>query len=197
MKDKKYRSAHELETYVQIAYDRLEMLEDLINDLFEYTRLQGEIRLNKQRLCLNDILLQLVVDYGPLFEKENLALKSMIPKEKYYVEIDPDKFVRIMENLLGNALKYSLKPSSVWVSLSPENQGVWLTVQNKAHPIDEESLSRLFDRFYRLEKSRSKETGGTGLGLSIAKRLVELHGGRIWADGEEDALRLHVWLPAA
>ena len=72
-----------------------------------------------------------------------------------------------------------------------------LTVKNKTQPIDEENLSRLFDRFYRLEKSRSKETGGTGLGLSIAKRLVELHGGKIWADGEEDVIRLHVWLPVA
>ncbi|GAA5347168.1 sensor histidine kinase [Planifilum fimeticola] len=197
LKDKKYQSDEELETYIQIAYDRMEMLEDLIEDLFEYTRLQGEIRLNKQRLCLNDILLQFVIDYGPLFEKERLALKSTIPQEKYYVEIDPDKFVRIMENLLGNALKYSLRPSSVWVSLSPEDQGVRLTVKNKTQPIDEENLSRLFDRFYRLEKSRSKETGGTGLGLSIAKRLVELHGGKIWADGEEDVIRLHVWLPVA
>lgn len=196
VKDKKYRNACELETCIHIAFDRIEVLEDLIDNLFEYTRIQGnEIQLYKKRLCLNDILLQFVIDYGPLFEKESLLLEVMIPKEKYYVQIEPDKFVRVIENLLGNALKYSLKPSSVWMSLVPENQGVRMTIKNKAQPIDTESLSHLFDRFYRLEKSRSKETGGTGLGLAIAKRLVELHGGKIWADSEEEMISFHVWLP--
>ncbi|MGA8942112.1 MAG: HAMP domain-containing sensor histidine kinase [Thermoactinomyces sp.] len=196
VKDKKYRNAGELETCIHIAFDRIQVLEELIDDLFEYTRIQGnEIQLHKKRLCLNDMLLQFVIDYGPLFERESLLLETMIPKEKYVVQIDPDKFVRVIENLLGNALKYSLKPSSVRVSLVPENQGVRMTIENKAQPIDAESLSRLFDRFYRLEKSRSKETGGTGLGLAIAKRLVELHGGKIWADSEKEMISFHVWLP--
>ncbi len=196
VKDKKYRNADELGTYIHIAFDRMEMLEDLIENLFEYTRIQGnEIKLDKKCLCLNDILRQFVIDYGPLFEKESLSLQARIPEEKYNVLIDPDKYVRVIENLLANALKYSLKPSNVRVSLIPEKQGVRMTIKNKGQAIDAESLSHVFERFYRLEKSRSTETGGTGLGLAITKSIVELHGGKVWVESEEEMISFHVWLP--
>lgn len=196
VKDKRYETSDQLETYINVAFSRIEMLEDLIENLFEYTKLQGkEIGLNYQRLCLNDIVHQIILDYGPLFDKENLSLKASIPKEKYIVKIDPEKYVRVIENLLGNALKYSLKPGNVSVSLFSENNGVRMTIKNRAKSIDAESLAHLFDRFYRLEKSRSKETGGTGLGLAIAKSIVELHEGSIWAENKNETLSFNVWLP--
>ena len=196
VKDKQYQSTKELETYINVAFSRIVMLEDLIENLFEYTRLQGkEIKLEYQRLCLNDIVQQVFLDYGPLFDKENLNLQICIPKEKYFVEIDPEKYVRVLENLLGNALKYSLKPGNVSVSLNSENEGVRMTIKNKTQVIDAESLTHLFDRFYRIEKSRSKETGGVGLGLAIAKSIVELHGGRIWAESLNDIISFNVWFP--
>lgn len=196
LKDKQYKTLEELETYINIAFGRTEMLEDLIENLFEYTKLQGKgIELNYKRLCLNDIVQQIVVDYGPLFDKEHLNLQPSIPNDKYFVKIDPEKYVRVIESLLGNALKYSLKPGIVAVSLFSENNGVRMTIKNRAKSIDADSLAHLFDRFYRLEKSRSKETGGTGLGLAIAKSIVELHDGSIWAEAENETLSFNVWLP--
>lgn len=196
IRDKQYQTPQEIKAFIDVAYNKTEMLEDLIENLFEYTRLSGkEIQLNVDRLCLNDIVKQVVMDYGPLFQKENLRLELSLPGERYYVQLDPDKFVRVIENLLGNALKYSSKPGDVKVSLNSENQGVTLTVQNKGQAIDSESLSHLFDRFYRLEKSRSKETGGAGLGLAIAKSIVELHGGKIWAESQNETIYFNVWLP--
>lgn len=195
LKDKVYHTPEQLENFIEVAFSKTEMLENLIEDLFEYTRLAGqETKLEYQRLCLNDIVNQVVIDYYPLFEKENLKLKVSIPDEKYYVQIDPDKYVRVIENLLGNALKYSLKPGEVWVLLSLEDDGVKMTIQNNGQVIDAESLSHLFDRFYRLEKSRSKETGGAGLGLAIAKSIVELHGGNIWAESKNEKISFNVWL---
>ena len=179
LKDKQYQTPEQLETIIEVAFSKTEILENLIEDLFEYTRLAGqETKLKYQRLCLNDIVNQVIMDYGPLFEKENLELKASISAEKFYVQIDPDKYVRVIENLLGNALKYSLKPSEVWVLLSLEHQGIKMSIQNLGQVMDPEILSHLFDRFYRIEKSRSKETGGAGLGLAIAKSIVELHGGK-------------------
>ncbi len=196
VKDKQYRTPAELNNYIGVAFSKTETLECLLEELFEYTRLSGkEIKLNYQKLCFNDIVQQVVMDHGPLFQKENLTLQVSIPEEKFYIRIDPVKFVRVIENLLGNALKYSLKPGDVLVSLSPQDQGLQMTVSNKGQPIDAASLAHLFDRFYRLEKSRSKETGGTGLGLAIAKSIVELHEGRIWAESENEIIRFHVWLP--
>jgi len=195
LKDKQYQTPEQLETFIEVAFNKTEMLENLIENLFEYTRLAGqETKLEFQRLCLNDIVNQVIMDYGPLFEKENLELKASIPDEKYYVQIDPHIYVRVIENLLGNALKYSLKPGEVWVLLSAEDHGVKMTIQNNGQVIDAESLSHLFDRFYRIEKSRSKETGGAGLGLAIAKNIVELHGGKIWAESNSEAICFNVWL---
>ena len=186
--------------YLQLLKDKQyqtpEQLENLIEDLFEYTRLAGqETKLEYRRLCLNDIVNQVIMDYSPLFEKENIKLKASIPDEKYYVQIDPNKYVRVIENLLGNALKYSLKLGEVWVLLSSEDHGVKMTIQNNGQVIDAESLSHLFDHFYRIEKSRSKETGGAGLGLAIAKSTVELHGGKIWAESNNETIFFNVWLP--
>ncbi len=195
LKDKEYQTPEQLENFIEVAFNKTEMMENLIEDLFEYTRLAGqETKLEYQRLCLNDIVNQVVMDYGPLFKKENLELKAAIPDERYYVQINPDKYVRVIENLLGNALKYSLKPSEVWVLLSSVDHGVKMTIQNNGQVIDAESLSHLFDRFYRIEKSRSKETGGAGLGLAIAKSIVELHGGKIWAENKNETICFNVWL---
>lgn len=102
--------------------------------------------------------------------------------------------MRVIENLLGNALKYSLKPGEVWALLSSEDHGVKMTIKNNGQVIDSETLSHLFDRFYRIEKSRSKETGGAGLGLAIAKSIVELHGGKIWAESKNETICFNVWL---
>lgn len=196
LKDKQYQTQEQLEAFIEVAFSKTEMLENLIEDLFEYTRLAGrETKLDFQRLCLNDIANQVTMDYSPLFEKVNLDLKVSIPDEKFYVWIDPDNYVRVIENLLGNALKYSLKPSEVTVLLSLEHHGVKMTIQNQGQVIDAESLSHIFDRFYRLEKSRSKETGGAGLGLAIAKSIVELHGGKIWAESKNETICFNVWLP--
>src|SRR5665648_5629 len=195
LKNKEYQTPEQLETFIEVAFNKTEMLENLIEDLFEYTRLAGqETKLEYQRLCLNDIVNQVIMDYGPLFEKKNLNLQAAIPNEKYYVQINPDKYVRVIENLLGNALKYSLKSGEVWVLLTTEDDGVKMTIQNNGQVIDAESLSHLFDRFYRIEKSRSKETGGAGLGLAIAKSIVELHGGKIWAESENETICFNVWL---
>jgi signal transduction histidine kinase len=196
LKDKEYQTPEQLENFIDVAFSKTEVLENWINDLFEYTRLsEQETKLEYQRLCLNDIVNQVVMDYGPLFQKENLYLQVFIPNEKYYVQIDPDKYVRVIQNLLENALKYSPKPGNIWVGLNSDNQGVKMTVQNQALNINAESLSHLFDRFYRLEKSRSKETGGAGLGLAIAKSIVELHSGKIWAESKNGTIFLNVWLP--
>lgn len=196
LKDKEYQKQEQLEEYIDIAYSKTEMLENLIESLFEYTKLSGqEIKLEYQRLCLNDIVKQVSMDYAPLFQREKLNLQLSIPHEKYYVQIDPEKFVRVIENLLVNALKYSLKPGEVWVSLKPDSTGVKMIIQNKGQKIEAENLSRLFDRFYRLEQSRSQETGGTGLGLAIAKSIVQLHKGKIWAESRNENIYFNVWLP--
>lgn len=196
VKDKQFQTLEEMESYIDVAFSKIEILQLLIDELFEYTKLTSQkISLDYERLCLNDIVQQVALDYSPLFREASLALKITIPEEKFYVRIDSVKFVRVIENLLVNALKYSLEPGDVEVSLSAQNQGLQMTISNPAEHIDADSLAHLFEHFYRLEKSRTKETGGTGLGLAIAKSIVEMHAGKIWAVSKHGTVSVHVWLP--
>lgn len=172
VKDKQYQSPEEMDSYINVAFSKVETLQVLIDELFEYTRLTSqEIKLNLEEFCLNEIVQQVVLDYGPLFQNESLSLKMEMPGEEFYVQIDSVKFVRIIENLLINAQKYSLRNGEVEVRLSAQNQGVQMTISNQAEPIDGDSLAHLFDHFYRLEKSRNKERGGPAWGWPLLKVL--------------------------
>jgi signal transduction histidine kinase len=145
---------------------------------------------------MNELVEQLVEEYVPLAEEQQLSFCKALPDERLYVSVDPEKFVRVLENLFSNAIKYGKKPGSIDVTLAREAGGIRLSVANRADEMAPEALNRLFERFYRVEQSRSRKTGGSGLGLAIVKSIVELHGGRIQADYRDGVLSFHIWLPA-
>ncbi|WP_052488023.1 ATP-binding protein [Gordoniibacillus kamchatkensis] len=99
--------------------------------------------------------------------------------------------------MLTNAIKYSLKPGEVKVRLLQAERRALVCVANRGAPLGPDQLERLFDRFYRVDTSRSSESGGSGLGLAIAKSIVEAHGGRIWAETDQGEIRFWVELPLA
>jgi two-component system phosphate regulon sensor histidine kinase PhoR len=98
--------------------------------------------------------------------------------------LDTLKFTQVLENLIDNALKYTPRGSTVEVQARPVDTGVEVCVRDNGPGIPAEDLTRIFERFYRVDKGRSREKGGTGLGLSIVKHIVQLHGGRVWAESE-------------
>lgn len=182
IKEKKYKEQEQLDQYVNIAYNKSEKLEILINDLFEYTKLSNNgVNINNQNIALNGLLEQLIDELSPISEENNVTIVEEFINEKVIVDIDPNKTVRVFENLLMNAIRYSLKPGKIKVILAKEKEVALIRVQNKCDNLSEEDLEKVFDRFYRAEKSRSSDTGGSGLGLAIAKNIVELQGGRIEA----------------
>lgn len=182
IKEKKYKEDDQLEEYVNIAYNKSEKLELLINDLFEYTKLTNEgANINKQDIALNGLLDQLIDELSFISEENKVTIAEEFINEKVIVNIDPNKTVRVFENLLMNAIRYSLKPGEIKVILTREKDVALVSVQNKCDNLSEEDLEKIFDRFYRVEKSRASHTGGSGLGLAIAKNIVELQGGRIEA----------------
>lgn len=185
-KDGKYKSEDELQEYLNIAYNKSEKLEVLINNLFEYTKLTNKgISLNKQNISFNGLLEQLIEELYVICEENNVIIEKSIPDEKICAYVDGDKMVRVFENLLMNSIRYSPKPGQINVDLYREDKFVVVAVKNKCENVNEEELKKIFDRFYRVDKSRSQATGGSGLGLAIAKSIVELHGGKIWAEVKE------------
>lgn len=189
IKDKKYKDDTQLEEFVNIAYNKSERLQSLINDLFEYTKVSSNgITLNKEVIDINELLQQLTDELVPICEENEIIIEKSFQKEKINVDIDADKMVRVFENLLINAIRYSIKPGVVKLSLSSEKEYAFIKVENKCNDMSKEDVERIFERFYRAEKSRSRETGGSGLGLAIAKSIVELHEGTINAVYNEPAI---------
>ena len=180
-----------LEAYnIETTYSKSQSLKKLIDELFEYTMLSGsQIKLNYNKFDLCSLLEQIVGEYTPIFAREGLGIKKDIPKEDIIVNVDVELAMRVFDNLLINAKKYSLKPSEVDIKVSKENGKAILSISNKTNKIPMENLDKLFERFFKLDKARDEDEG-TGLGLAIAKRITELHGGEIWAECNEEWLYL-------
>lgn len=195
VRDGKYKDEKELCDFINIAYNKSEKLEVLINNLFEYTKLNNKgINLNFECISLNELLDQLIEELYVICEESNVVIKKQLWSKKIFANVDGDKIARVFENLLTNAIRYVPKPGEIMVSLWSEDKYIMLSVENKCENINEAQLKKIFDRFYRADESRSESTGGSGLGLAISKSIVELHGGEIWAEVQDENIIFYVKL---
>lgn len=105
------------------------------------------------------------------------------------------KFVRVIENLVKNAEKYSYKDSTFKIIMWDDEENIKLSFINEGDNINEEDLLKIFDEMYRIDKSRNAEIEGSGLGLPISKKIIELHGGRIWAECNDNKIKFNIELP--
>ncbi|TBL81892.1 HAMP domain-containing protein [Paenibacillus thalictri] len=191
--DKKYENDEQAASFLSVAYQKSEKLKVLIDDLFHYTKLANhDIPMNKDNVCLNEMLEQLLEEYVTLADEEQLQIVRQLPHDKMVVHIDTDQVIRVFDNLLANAVKYSLKPGVITVQMVKEARYVVVRISNQCEGLSQEELDRLFERTYRVDSSRSSESGGSGLGLAIAKSIVEAHHGHIWA--ETDGNRIHFYV---
>ncbi|BFK82184.1 MULTISPECIES: sensor histidine kinase [Clostridium] len=183
VKDKKYGDEKTRDEYLNIAYNKSEKLKALIEDLFEYTKLNNNgMKLNKAEVNLVDFVSQVSEEMRPYFEENNIDQIKTLTDQKIIASIDTGKMVRVIENLLTNAVKYSYKPGAVIIGVYVKDGYATIAVKNRGENIPQAKLDKLFDRFYRLDESRSAELGGSGLGLAISKNIVEMHGGKIWGE---------------
>ncbi|MEW9701712.1 sensor histidine kinase [Paenibacillus sp. SI8] len=196
--DKGYETPEQAANYIGIAYHKSEKLKSLIDDLFEYTKLSNrDVPLYKEGVPVNELLDQLLEEFVTPAEEQQLTIIRHITKEKLLVHIDVDKMIRVFENLMTNALKYSLKPGMITVTAIRDHRHVTMRVSNQSEELTNEDLLQLFDRFYRVDTSRSSHTGGSGLGLAIAKSIVESHEGLIWAEQSGGQIHFYVKLKLA
>lgn len=183
----KYKDEVELRHYTQVAFDKALRLHDLINDLFEYTRLQNnDMRLDKVRINIAEMLTQLVVQYRLQLQEAQMVCRENIAAKQLMVLGDSDKLARVFENLLSNAIQYGKAGTFIDVAAFEAKNTVAVEITSYGEPIPSIDLPYIFERFYRVEKSRSKHTGGSGLGLAIAKSIVERHDGSIEASSDTE-----------
>ena len=184
------------EKYTAIALDKAGRLEELINEFFEITRFNLQsIELERSRINLTRFLYQLADEFYPQFSEKNLCCRLEV-QQGLTVLGDADKLARVFDNLLRNAVHYSPPGAEITVQARREGATV-ICFRNTGTRIPQQQLERVFEKFYRLDSSRSSRTGGSGLGLAIAKEIVELHGGAITASSNDAYTEFRVVLPAA
>ena len=166
--------------YIEIAYGKSKRLEKLIEDLFGFTKLNyGKMSMHVAQLDLVKLLGQLLEETYPNFAEKNLSydLQSNVPAKM--ISADGNLLARLFDNLIGNAIKYGADGKRVLVQIFAGEEVVTVSVTNYGYVIPPDELPLIFNKFYRVERSRSSSTGGTGLGLAIAKEIVDMHGGTI------------------
>lgn len=196
--DGKYETSGQLHEYARVAFSKSEQLKNLIEDLFEYTKLTNEnIAFDRQEVCMNELLGQLIEEVVPQAEEHGLSIVKEFPDERLYAVVDPEKMVRVFDNLLMNAIKYSSDQGEIHVSLKRQDNGLQVAVANQSESFTEEELENLFERFYKKDQARSRIEEGSGLGLAIAKSIVEKQEGNIWAEYHDGIVRFIIRLPMA
>ena len=166
--------------YIDIAYAKSTRLEKLIEDLFGFTKMNyGKVSMHVSKVDVVKLLSQLLEEFYPSFMDKNLSyeLKSNVPAQ--IITADGNLLARLFDNLINNAIKFGADGKRVLVNIHASESVVAISVTNFGYVIPEEELPLIFNKFYRVEQSRSTHTGGTGLGLAIAKNIVDMHGGTI------------------
>ena len=166
--------------YIDIAYVKAKRLEKLIEDLFGFTKLNyGKISMHVAKVDIIKLLSQLLEESYPNFAEKGLSyeLQSNVPAK--VVTADGNLLARLFDNLINKAIKYGADGKRVIVKVTAGSSTVEVSVTNYGYVIPAEELPLIFDKFYRVEQSRSTNTGGTGLGLAIVKNIVDMHGGTI------------------
>ncbi len=168
------------EKYIDITYKKAKRLEKLIEDLFGFTKLNyGKVSMKVSQVDIVKLLSQLLEEFYPNFMDKNLSyeLQSNVPAKM--INADGNLLARLFDNLINNAIKYGAEGKRILVKIHATESIVTVSVTNYGYVIPKEELPLLFEKFYRVEQSRSSNTGGTGLGLAIAKNIVDMHGGTI------------------
>jgi len=157
-------------------------LNSLVEDLLSLARLDAQdIALDKQTLNLSDLIKQIGEDFKSRLKKDSPNLCIDIPTEPLEISGDSEKLISVFENLIENATVHAENLTTIKIRANLDSTGelVVCKIEDDGQGIPEEKLDRLFERFYRLDKGRSRERGGTGLGLSIVREIIEAHGGDI------------------
>ena len=184
--------------YIQIAYDKALQMKALAEDLFEYTTLRSSTnnKLVLAPLHVNSMLEQVAAGFELEAEKKTITFNVITRPRDLVIDADAKMIVRMLNNLISNALKYGHGATEInLIANRVNNKFVELRVENNGEQIPKKSLQKIFDRFYRVESSRNLKTGGTGLGLAITKSIVDLHGGTIKCQSTAELTSFIIQLP--
>ncbi|ANU21850.1 cell wall metabolism sensor histidine kinase WalK [Planococcus donghaensis] len=170
--------------FLNVTQTETERMIRLVNDLLKLSKMDSsETELSKEMVEFN-VFFNRIIDRFEMSKSHKVNFMRQLPKEQYFVEIDPDKLTQVIDNIISNALKYSPEGGKVRFNMTVEEGYLLIQISDEGMGIPKENVDRIFDRFYRVDRARSREMGGTGLGLAISKEMINAHGGVIWAESK-------------
>ena len=175
--------------YLDITYKKSKRLQKLIEDLFGFTKLNyGKISMKVSKVDIVKLLSQMLEEFYPNFMEKNLAYELQSNVTAKVITADGNLLARLFDNLIGNAIKYmrAEEPSFISMRIKDVGDSIQVEIEDNGKGISNKDLPYIFDRFYRADASRNSAAGGSGIGLSIVKKIIEDHGGKIWATSKEN-----------
>ena len=179
--------------FLGVVSDETERMIRMINDLLSLSRMDsGTAKLNLEYVNINELFNYILNRFDMIIKNEaadpsqkKYTIVRYFTKKDLWVEIDTDKFTQVVDNIMNNAVKYSPDGGVITARLLETHNHVILSISDQGLGIPRKDLGHIFDRFFRVDKARSRKQGGTGLGLAISKEVVNLLGGQIWVDSVE------------
>lgn len=178
--------------FLDVTQKETERMIRMINDLLSLSRMdRGTAKMELEWINFNDFFNHILNRFDMMIkankdkQTKKYTIKREFTSQDLWAEVDPDKMMQVIDNIMNNAIKYSPDGGVITARLWQANNKMIISISDQGLGIPRQDLTKIFDRFYRVDKARSRAQGGTGLGLAISKEIVEAHHGRIWADSAE------------
>lgn len=171
--------------FLEIIRNHAERLDSLIDDLLDLSKIESrQVKLDFSQVNLQKLCSEVISGFKSQLKKKNIEASSMIA-DSLVATADKGKLHQVLVNLIGNAVKFNKESGFIKVSVQDNHDSIKVFIEDSGLGIPEKDLKRIFERFYRVDKARSRDLGGTGLGLSIVKHIIELHGGTVGVESVE------------
>ncbi len=184
------------EYYLKIVSDEVKRLSRLVKEMLNMSKIEaGEMKIKPTSFDISEKLFRILVSFEQLIDKKCIEIQGFDHIQGITVEADEDSIHQVLYNLIDNAVKFTNEGGYIHVDAHTEDKNVIISIRNSGEGISSEELGKIFERFYKVDKSRSKDVKGTGLGLYIVKNIIEMHGGKITArskEGEYSEFEFHI-----
>ncbi len=175
--------------FLKVTLDETNRMIRMINDLLNLSRMDsGNAQLQKEFINFKDLVNFVLDRFDMMIDKtdKDYVIRREFTTRELWVEVDTDRMIQVIDNIMNNAIKYSPDGGVITVRLMETHNNVILSISDQGLGIPKADLSKIFDRFYRVDKARARKQGGTGLGLAISREVLKAHGGTIWAESREN-----------
>lgn len=182
--------------FLKIIQEHSERLDSLISDLLELSSLESkEIKLNKQKIGLKYLVDSILLGFKAQIKNVDIRVEDNLEND-FEISLDKERIQQVFINLIDNAIKFNRENGFIKIYNETKNDKIKIVIEDSGIGIPAKDIPRIFERFYRVDKARSRDLGGTGLGLSIVKHIIELHGGSVGVESTEGlGSKFYFYLP--